>query len=286
MKTRASDIKAKPLDISVIIPFKDKATMTLECVESLLKYGPSFKEILLISNHSKKEELEKISSFTKQHKNIKLLEYNKPFNYQKMNNWGVKQSKGRCVLFLNNDTELNENSTKLVESMYRKAQTPKVGITGCLLLYGDGRTIQHAGVYLMPGGLAEHLYVGKRYKNALIGNDAIFPYKIDKDHPMTAVTGAVSLVERKKFDSVGGFDEKFIICGGDIDLCIRLNKTGYQTWYVGGGYILHKESQSRTNKPIPYNDFYCSYLSYSKAFDSKVGDPFLPKITKDIKVKV
>jgi GT2 family glycosyltransferase len=59
-----------------------------------------------------------------------------------------------------------------------------------------------------------------------------------------------------------------------------MNKAGYQTWYVGGGYILHKESQSRKFTPIPYNDFYWSYLSYVQGFDEKTGDPFLPKIAE------
>ncbi|MGI8638224.1 MAG: glycosyltransferase [Segetibacter sp.] len=276
--------KSLDFDISIIIPFKDKAKMTLDCVQSLIKYSPGFKEILLVSNHSKPEELAKVSAFIKVYPNISLVEYNHSFHYQKMNNWAVRQTTGKFIMFLNNDTQLNENSTDLLKNMYKKAQEPKVGVVGCLLLYGDERTIQHAGVYLMPQGLAEHLYVGKRYRNALNGLKSIFPYSIRQDHPMTAVTGAVSLVERKKYDSVSGFDERFIICGGDVDLCIRLNKAGYQTWYVGGGYILHKESQSRINKPIPYNDFYWSYLSYSTAFDSRVGDPFLSKVTKQMKV--
>jgi GT2 family glycosyltransferase len=99
---------------------------------------------------------------------------------------------------------------------------------------------------------------------------------------MTAVTGAVNIITRKKFNDVGMYDEHFIIGGGDVDLCIRLNKKGYQTWFVGGGYILHKESQSRKRISIPYSDFYWSYLSYITAYDIAVGDPFLPKITLNL----
>jgi len=278
-------IKKTSLDLSVIIPFKNKAEMTIQCVNSLLVYGPDVKEILLVSNNSSPDQFDLVKDFTKEYENVMIVEYNHPFNYQKMNNWAVLQTNGESIMFLNNDTELREKSRGLIERMFQKAHEKNVGIVGCLLLFGDEKTIQHAGVFLMPEGQADHLYITKRYSKALSNKNSIeFPYDIEKDRALTSVTGAVNVVERSKFNLVNGMDERFIICGGDVDLCLRLNQSGYQTWYVAGGYILHKESQSRKHTPIPYNDFYWSYLSYVKGFDIGVGDPFLPEITKTIKI--
>jgi len=255
--------------------------MTLKAVKSLLKYGPPVKEILLVSNNSSDEELHIIKSFVNQQANVEVLEYNHPFNYQKLNNWAVSKTASSFIMFLNNDAELIPQSRGLLEKMFQKASQPDVGVTGCLLLYGDGSTIQHAGVFLMPRGMADHLYVGKKLRKAIKqSGSAEFPYDVSESRPMTAVTGAVNIVEKRKFLSVGGYDEKFIIGGGDVDLCIRLNKAGQQTWFVAGGYIIHKESQSRTHIPLTYNDFYYSYLSYIQGYNINVGDPFLPLITK------
>jgi GT2 family glycosyltransferase len=273
-----------PLDISVIIPFKNQAKMTLVCVRSLLAYGPPLKEILLINNNSDEGELASIDEFIANHPTVTRKDYLHPFNYQKMNNWAVKQSSGKFIFFLNNDTELVEESVGVIETMHARAKQTDVGMVGCLLLYGDQKTIQHAGVFLKPGLQGDHLYVGQSYKKALNENGSEkFPYDITKPRQLTAVTGAAQLVERIKFDAVKGFDERFIICGGDVDLCIRLNKAGYQTWYESGGYIVHKESQSRYYKPVPYIDFYYSYKSYINGYDLKLGDPFLPKITEATK---
>lgn len=270
-------------DLSVIVPFKNKATMTLDCVNSLLRYGPRVKEILLVSNNSSDDELAQIKSGIKDIPNATLLIYDHPFNYQKINNWAVKKSTGKVLFFLNNDTELRPNSVGLLEKMFNKALSPKVGMVGCLLLFGGEQTIQHAGVFLLPGGQADHLYVTKKYLTAVKNaGSKDYPYDISKSRPLSAVTGAAQMIQRSKFNSVNGFDENFIICGGDVDLCLRLNRAGLQTWYVAGGYILHKESQSRKFTPIPYNDFYWSYLSYVKGFDGSKGDPFLPKITEAI----
>lgn len=62
-----------------------------------------------------------------------------------------------------------------------------------------------------------------------------------------------------------------------------MNESGLQTWFVGGGYMLHKESISRKFIPIPAEDFYNSYISYIKGYDPELGDPFLPEITKKLK---
>lgn len=259
--------------------------MTLDCVNSFHRFGPKVKEILLVSNNSSDTELSIIKKGIESYPETSVVEYNFPFNYQKVNNWAAKKTTGEFILFLNNDTELTENSIGLVEELARKSSEDSAGITGCLLLFAGEKKIQHAGVFLVPGGLAEHLYVTKKYSQAVEhgGSSKEYPYDITKDIPMTAVTGAVSMVQRKKFDAVNGFDERFIVCGGDVDLCIRLNEAGYQTWFVGGPrYIIHKESISRKFTPIPYNDFYWSYLSYIKGYKDTLGDPFLPKAAEQV----
>lgn len=268
------------LDLTVIIPFRDQSAMTMECVRTFDRFGPLVRELLLVSNSSSKEHLERVRAGTADMPAVTIVEYNEPFNYQKLCNWSAERASAGMILFLNNDTELVPESVGLLERMFAKASEPDVGITGCLLLYGDRRTIQHAGVFLVPRGHADHLYVGRRVKDARAAKDGRFPYDIGQSRPLTAVTGAASMIERKKFEKIGGFDERFIMCGGDVDLCIRLNGAGFQTWYVDGGHIIHKESQSRRFKPIPYSDFYFSYLSYSHGYDPALGDPFLPEITK------
>src|SRR4051812_2579820 len=98
------------LDISVIIPFKDKSDMTLAGVRSLLKNGPEVTEILLVSNNSSETELEKIRAAIAYIPNAKLLIYDHPFNYQKINNWAASQAKGELLLYLNNDIEFTKKS--------------------------------------------------------------------------------------------------------------------------------------------------------------------------------
>jgi GT2 family glycosyltransferase len=266
------------LDISVIIPFKDHADVTLKCVQSLHEFGDPVKEVILVSNNSSSPELQKINDSIAEYSNTKLITYNQPFNYHKINNFAVKHATGAVVFFLNNDIELTEDSRGLIEKMYEKSLQNNIGAVGCVLLYGDNKTIQHGGVYLVPGATADHLYTKQKLsaiKRQTRRGDA--PYDISDDLKVTAVTAAAVMIERKKLDRVNGMDEDFIIGGGDVDLCLRLEDAGYDTWLLGynHGYMLHKESMSRSHLAIPYSDFCESYKIYIKHFDMKHGDRYL-----------
>ena len=266
------------LDLSVIIPFKDHSDLTISCFKSLELYANKIKEILLVSNNSSSLELNKVKRSAKEFKNIKILEYNHPFNFQKINNWAATQTSSKVYLFLNNDVELIPSSSQLLNTMYEMALVSDVGAVGCVLLYEDRKTIQHAGVYLVPGGTADHLYIGKKLFSVLqkIENHEYY-YNIKQNLEVSAVTAASVMVSRKHFNSVNGFNENFIICGGDVDLCLRLSLEGKKTILIGSdyGYMIHKESRSRSSIGIPYVDFIESYKSYINYFNLSKGDTHL-----------
>ena len=60
-------------------------------------------------------------------------------------------------------------------------------------------------------------------------------------------------------------------------MCLRLADKGYKTLLIGSdsGYMLHKESKSRSMIAVPYVDFVESYKIYIKHFDLQNGDPYL-----------
>lgn len=266
------------LDLSVIIPFKDKAEMTITCLESLIAHCNPVKEILLVSNNSSKSELAKMQEAAAKYANAKVLVYDHPFNFQAINNWGAAQGTSKVVFMLNNDIECTAASKNILKTMYEKALEPQSGAVGCVLLYEDQKTIQHAGVYLVAGGTADHIYIGKKLKKVTRKLDkGVYTFDIRKNQAVTAVTAAAVMIERKKFDEINGMNEDFIICGGDVDICLRLKKAGYTNWLIGSksGHMLHKESKSRSMLAVPYIDFVESYKSYIKHFDEKQGDPYI-----------
>lgn len=254
--------------LSILVPFRDKPQLLNRLLESLVRYpfrlGPW--EILLIDNGSSPESLAKI--IRPSELNLLDLRVDEPFNFQRLNNLGAAQAQGEVLLLLNNDTEMLQ--VDFLDRLYQKALEPEVGAVGTLLLYSD-ESIQHGGVVVGLKRYAEHLYRGMKLTAKFLA-DVPPP---TEDRPISAVTAACLAVEKRKFDAVGGMDEEFIVCGGDVDLCLRLAAAGFTNYYLGSLRALHHESKSRKGQKIPFTDFKKSEASYSQYLQGR-PDPHYP----------
>ncbi|WP_044563798.1 glycosyl transferase family 2, partial [Azospirillum sp. B4] len=65
------------------------------------------------------------------------------------------------------------------------------------------------------------------------------------EYNLLAVTGACLMVERRKFDAIGGFDLRFPVAYNDVDLCMRLHEAGYYNVMCQAAQLIHHESISR-----------------------------------------
>ncbi len=226
--------------ISIIIPFRDKVPLLRACVESILQktHYPHF-EIILVSNSSKEAAtFSYLAALKKRHSHIRIVEYNQPFNYSKINNWAVAEhAKGKYILLLNNDVEainpgwLTEMSTHI--------QRKEVGAVGAKLLYDDN-SLQHAGVVVGLGGVAGHAF------KHLMDGEASYFNRADIVQNLSACTAACLMVKRELFLELGGLEEDFLqIAFNDIDLCLKIREAGYLITYTPFAKLYHHESRSR-----------------------------------------
>lgn len=252
--------------VSIIIPFRDKGLHLLRnCVDSILRLTqyPDL-EILLIAHQCREEEtLAYLDELSARRQTIRYVRYEEPFNFQKVNNWAASLCKGRYLLFLNNDTEVLE--PLWLNDMMVHAMRKDVGAVGPQLLFPDG-TIQHAGVILGMTGFSGHVFAGLQSKDCFTSYGS--PNWIRN---YLAVTAACILIRKDVFEEVGGFDERLVLCGGDVDLCLRIFRTGRRIVYVPTARLLHFESQDRETF-IPPGDFLLSWENYKPFLE--VGDPY------------
>lgn len=262
----------KKIDVSVIIPFYDKPQLTRQCVWSLIANLPdslSF-EFLLINNNSSADTMRQLASLPASL--VRFIDYPYYYNYHMLNNYAVKFAQGEVLFFLNNDTEFVTGNNELLLKMYKKACLKEIGAVGTLLLFEDQDTIQHAGVCMVKGGYATHLHMFKKISQPQENNE---PNDYFTDSAMTAVTAAAMMLEKNKFLEVGGFDERFEVLSGDVDLCIRLNHMKYQSYYIGSsGYIIHKESQTRDTSHVHVSDLINTYRAYITALNHNLEEKF------------
>jgi GT2 family glycosyltransferase len=256
--------------VSIVIPFRDEPGLTDVCLEAIAASTPSLPmEVLLVSNQSRlPETYEAMERWDRDWLWARVLEFDEPFNFQRLNNWASRQATGELLLFLNNDTEPLHRGW--LESLAENAQRPEIGAVGGRLFYPDG-SVQHAGVAVGIGGFAEHPW-------SRLHPDAVTPagpsYWV---RDMLAVTAACLMVDHEKFDRINGFDERFEVCGGDVDLCLRLYQTGLWNVMTPFCRVVHREAATRVRRP-PENDVRESLRAYAPFLAN--GDPFYnPNLT-------
>ena len=197
---------------------------------------------------------------------LRALEAKTRFQYQKLIGWngsdeypfGIKQdfvsfshnnnqlaaeATGKYLVFLNDDCFIRDFAIERM--IYILEKNPDVGIVGGKLFFGNG-TVQHCGVTFK--GLAPvHIHSGKH------GTDWI-----DQDREYQAVTGALMAIRREDFEKLGGFDEQFVNCFEDLDLCFKMRyELKKKVVYCAKAEAVHLESQTRKNSIRPYFSAFC-----------------------------
>ncbi|ATB34481.1 glycosyltransferase [Melittangium boletus] len=257
-------VRGTPL-VSIIVPFKDKPELLRMLTGTLLEKTryPHF-ELLLVSNNSTQPEtFEVLESLTDPR--IRKLTWDHPFNYPAINNFAAREARGELLLFLNNDMEIVD--PEWLDELIGQAQRPEVGAVGAKLLFPD-RTVQHAGAVVGITGFAGHPF----WRMPDTATWTPFGHA-DWVRNYLAVTSACVMLRRELFEQLEGYDERFLLCGSDVDLGLRLVARGLRVVYTPHTRIIHHESASRRMDAIPENDFWRSFSAY-RPYLGPAGDPF------------
>jgi GT2 family glycosyltransferase len=226
--------------VSIIIPVRDRVDLLARCLDSLTKktnYTPY--EIVIVDNDSEAEETHAYLAGLKH----RVLRYSGPFNYSAINNFAVEQTDSPWLLFLNNDTEAIEGDWLTI--MTEHVQRPEVGAVGPRLLYPDD-TVQHGGIVVGVGGIAEHAFRGF----AAEAPGVCRQLQVTRNY--SAVTGACLLTRRDVFHKVHGFDEERLpVTFSDVDLCLKIRRAGYLIVYSPFAKLYHHESGTRRKSVEP-----------------------------------
>jgi glycosyltransferase involved in cell wall biosynthesis len=229
--------QSKPL-VSIIIPTRDRVALLRQCVESVRARTDYQRfEILVVDNGSVQEETLRFLREADADKSIRVVVDRGSFNYSRLNNRAALEARGQILVFLNNDTEVDEPGW--LAELVSHALGAGIGAVGARLWYPDG-TLQHGGVILGLGGVAGHAF-----PHIPRGHPGYFNRAMLQQY-CSAVTGACMAVRRGVFESLGGFDEEHLgVTFNDIDFCLRLTKRGYHIVWTPYANLIHHESASR-----------------------------------------
>lgn len=259
--------------VSVIVPTRHNRPLMTTLLDGLARTDYAPFEVIVVDNGERSAVNEAWYERWRDRLDLTILWWDTPFNYSAVNNLGARHATGDVLVFLNDDIEVLDPGW--LRQLTGWTRSDRIGCVGMQLVDPDGR-IQHGGVVVGMSGFADHLFGG-----AAPGSDSLFG-------PTTwyrnclAVTGACMAVRHEVFDRLGGFDERFLLCGSDVALGLVAHLAGLRNLCIPDNSLRHLESATR-GPAVPEVDYHVSYWRYSTWLHG--GDPyFSPNLSLDHRI--
>jgi GT2 family glycosyltransferase/SAM-dependent methyltransferase len=222
---------------SIIIPVYNRASITRQCLNTLLKQSHSFEtEIIVVDDGSRDLTPRVLAGYGDR---IRVVTHAANAGFALTCNDGAAVASGEYLVFLNNDTLPQDG---WLDALVRYAEAhPRAAVVGSKLLFLND-TIQHAGIIVCQDRFTRGIYTG-------------FPSDhpaVNKSRRFQAVAGACMLVRRSAFEEVDGFDGAFSNAYEDHDFCLRLGERGHEIHYCHESVVYHLESVTRAGRTTDF----------------------------------
>ncbi len=228
--------------VSLITVNYDHPEVTLDLLSTLRKISYPNIEIIVVDNASPKDDP---SILKDAYPEINFIQSPVNLGFAGGNNLGIRQTRGKYLFFINNDTEVEPG---FLEPLVAKCESdPKIGaVSPKIKFYALPDTIQFCGQAPM-----NHFTM----RSHGIGHGVVDKGQFEADSLTHFVHGAAMMVPRSVIEKVGLMPECYFLYYEELDWCASIKRAGYQLWYVHNSTIYHKESIS-TGKMSPFKTYY------------------------------
>ncbi len=215
--------------VSIIIPVYNQFQYTYNCLKAILKHTTGIAYEIIIADDVSSDltvHLDKLVS------HITIIRNEENLGFLRNCNYAAKKAKGDYLLFLNNDTQVQENWLPPLLRVMESDE--KVGLVGSKLIYANGQ-LQEAGGIVWKDASAWN------YGNQKDPDDPEYAYVKEADY----VSGASILLRSDLWKALEGFDEYFAPAYyEDTDLAFRVRARGYSVKYQPESRVVHYEGIS------------------------------------------
>lgn len=228
--------------VSIITVNYNGLALTCAMIDSVHKHVSAEYEIIVVDNGSRVDESiplkEKYPDITVVRSDINL-------GFAGGNNLGVAVAKGDFFFFVNNDTEVEDDSLHfLVECL---DSDDKLGaVCPKIRFFAPPRHIQFAGYSPLTN---------ITMRNSLIGFNEEDSGQYDMKSLTPYMHGAAVMVKREAEQNAGPMPECYFLYYEELDWSMRLNDAGYMIAYEPRAVVFHKESAT-TGQASPLRTYY------------------------------
>ena len=219
-------------DLSIVVPTHDTRELTLRCLAALAPLADAGAQVVLVDDGSRDDTAGAVRAA---HGFVEILRNEEAQGFSRAANRGLGAARGRLLLLLNSDTEVDASVRRALEAF---ESDERLGAAGAALVGTDGASQWSGGrlptrgwLVAMASGLPALLGALPGYRRlrppGAAGADAEW------------VTGAALLVRRAAWEQVGPLSEAFAFYGQDLDFCQRLRDRGWRVRLLADWRVVH-----------------------------------------------
>lgn len=218
----------KPV-VSIVIPVFNQFDYTYACIKSVLQNSCDVAYELIVADDCSTDLTTRIDEIVH---GLHTIRNSENLRFLRNCNNAARAGRGKYLLFLNNDTQVQENWLKPLVDLLDN--DPTIGLAGSKLVYPDGRLQEAGGIFWRDGSAWNY---GNRSDPAL----PEYNYVKDVDY----ISGASICIRRALWEEIGGFDDRFApaYCE-DSDLAFEVRKRGRRVVYQPLSVVVHFEGVS------------------------------------------
>lgn len=229
----------KDYKISVIIINYNTSQLTYECVQSIFKYEEKNNlEIVIVDNASQKTDYDNLITMFLNSSNVQIVRSKINLGFGGGNMLGMQYTTGNFYAFINSDVLFVEPVfNDLVSFANSKSD---FGVAGIQILDANNKK-----------SISYRYFEGIRYK--LLGRKFLeftkkekLSTKENKKEPFTVdfVIGSFMFFKKETFNNIGGFDTNIFLYYEETDVCYRLKKNAFKTYFLPNLKYIHLEGKS------------------------------------------
>ncbi len=216
-------------EVSIVIPVYNKSLFTYNCILSVRENTRETRyEVVVVDNAS----TDNTASMLAMIEHVRVIRNRENLGFVEACNIGARASRGKYVLFLNNDTLVTPGWLSAMLETFRRKE--ECGAVGSKLIYPNGRLQEAGGIIWKDAS-------GWNYGKFDDPDKPEYNYLREVDY----CSGASLMVRKELFEGVGGFDARYApaYCE-DTDLCFSLRSRRYKVFYQPRSVIVHFEGVS------------------------------------------
>jgi len=263
------------IDISIVIVNYNVKEFVANLLNSISKARYDFKlQIIVVDNDSSDDSLEYLEP---RYPDVQFIANDENVGFGKANNQALKQANGRYTLLINPDTIVSEDT---LSTLFRHMEmNPSCGACGCKILNPDGSFAPESrrSIPTIWSSLSKLLGLSALFPNSKTFGQYYMSW-MDEDEPgqIPVLSGSFMFFRTDVLKQLKGFDERFFMYGEDIDLCYRLQKTGYHIDYVPDTSIIHYKGESTKKDNIRYIKSFneALYIFFKKHYTHRYSSLF------------